>query len=135
MGTGFAAYRTSKLYEVLPSALGILFRADIGADDVAVLQVQFVAWVSNHKCASRLNKPRKYSQQKRGRSKRIRPLFLYAFIPMSERRFFFVLFLRSRGASLRDSFLTLNHYVHMVDESGVCRIAVYHCQGIDRIDQ
>lgn len=135
MGTETATYRTSQLHEVLPSALGILLRTDIGAHSLAVLQIQFIAWVSNHKCASRLNKPRKYSQQKRGRSKRIRPLFLYAFIPMSERRFFFVLFLRSRGASLRDSFLTLNHCVHVVDESSIFRITIYHCQRIDGINQ
>ena len=68
--------RASQLHEVLPSALGILFRADTGEDDAAMLQVQFAAWVSNHKCASRLNNPLKYSQQKRGRSKRIRPHFI-----------------------------------------------------------
>ena len=65
----------------------------------------------------------------------MRPLFLYAFIPMSERRLFLILLLRPRRASLRDSFLTLNHRVHVVDKHGVCRIAVYHCQGVHRINQ
>ena len=37
MGADFAAHRASQLYEVLPSALGILLRADTGADDAAVL--------------------------------------------------------------------------------------------------
>ena len=45
MGASLAAYRASQLYEVFPSALGILLRADIGEDDSAVLQVQFFAGV------------------------------------------------------------------------------------------
>ena len=46
-----------------------------------------------------------------------------------------VLLLRPRGASFRDSFLPLNHRVHMVNKGGVIRIAIYHRQRVYRIYQ
>ena len=40
MGTPPAPSGTGQLHEILPSALGLLLRADIGTDDAVVLQVQ-----------------------------------------------------------------------------------------------